>query len=151
TAMEHALHNVRATLANAHFLAGDVAALSRIEREVENAETLNDGFGAATGRLALAGALVGLGRVADAVAPLRQMLSWVEERRMWRDVLRAYGWLADGRRAVGDKEGGDKAARRAEEAKAKINFPQGRRATGFRFVPNIVNPASPYGAPARGR
>src|SRR5690554_5928455 len=150
TAMEHALHNVRATLANAHFLAGDVAALSRIEREVENAETLNDGFGAATGRLALAGALVGLGRGADAAAPLRQMLSWVEERRMWPYVLKGYRLLADALRAAGDQAGSDEAARKAEEAKANIHFPQGRRGTGFRFVPHSVDPASPYGAPGSG-
>lgn len=150
TAMEHALHNVRAALANAHFLAGDVAALGRIEREIENAEALNDGFGAATGRLALAGALVALGRGAEAVEPLRRVLEWVEERGMWPYVVKGYRLLAQALRAAGDPADSDEAVSRAEQASAHIHFPQGRRGAGFRFPPPAVNPPGPYGAPGSG-
>src|SRR5690606_12927647 len=64
TAIEPVLHNVRSLLASTEFRHGDKAAVAAIDREIANAEAINDGFGAAYARLELAAAQLELGRAA---------------------------------------------------------------------------------------
>lgn len=85
---ESLLHNLRASLAGAEFLAGDTKAIEAIEREIDNAESFRDGFGAARARLLLGQALLTLGRPAHAEEHVRRAISWFEERDMKPYALR---------------------------------------------------------------
>lgn len=123
TAMEGMLHNVRASLASAHFMGGDVAAVESIEREVGNAEALSDGFGAARARLALGEALVALGKGEQAVPNLRRALEWVDARRMLPYSLKGYRLLAVALREAGDEQGSASAAHKALEVRGSIHWP----------------------------
>lgn len=123
TAMEGMLHNVRASLASAHFMGGDVAAVESIEREVGNAEALSDGFGAARARLALGEALVALGKGDQAVPNLRRALEWVDARRMLPYSLKGYRLLAVALREAGDEQGSASAAHKAPEVRGSIHWP----------------------------
>lgn len=123
TAMEGMLHNVRASLASAHFMGGDVAAVESIEREVGNAEALSDGFGAARARLALGEALVALGKGDQAVPNLRRALEWVDARRMLPYSLKGYRLLAVALREAGDEQGSASAAHKALEVRGSIHWP----------------------------
>ena len=123
TAMEGVLHNVRAALASAHFMGGDVTALESIEREVGNAEALSDGFGAARARLALGEALVALGKGEQAVPNLQSALEWVDARRMLPYSLKGYRLLAAALREVGDEQGSAAAAHKAVEVRGSIHWP----------------------------
>lgn len=123
TAMEGVLHNVRAALASAHFMGGDVTALESIEREVGNAEALSDGFGAARARLALGEALVALGKGEQAVPNLRRALEWVDARRMLPYSLKGYRLLATALKDAGDEQGSAAAALKAGEVRERIHWP----------------------------
>lgn len=123
TAMERGLHNVRATLASARFRAGDHGATAAMEREVENAVALNDGFGAARARLALGEALTSLGQGARAVSHLRQVADWVMARRMVPFALRAYRALAEAATSAGDDAERDAALAEVDVLAGRIRWP----------------------------
>lgn len=123
TSMEALLHNVRATLASARFLGGELTAVEDIEREIANAEALRDGYGAAVARLALAEAHLSLAAPERAVPPARQALEWFRQRHMEPYVIRSLRLLAAAAAAQGDEAGRAALAREADELTQALPLP----------------------------
>lgn len=146
TAMERGLHNVRAALASARFRAGDHGAVTEMEREVENAVALNDGFGAARARLALGEALTSLGQGERAVSQLRQVADWAMARQMVPFALRAYRALAEAAAAEGDDPARDAALARAEALAGRIRWPAEGAELLLTAPPRVPNNAAEPGA-----
>lgn len=123
TSMEALLHNVRATLASARFLGGELTAVEDIEREIANAEALRDGYGAAVARLALAEAHLSLAAPERAVPPARQALEWFRRRHMEPYVIRSLRLLAAAAAAQGDEAGRAALEREADELTQALPLP----------------------------
>ena len=122
------LHNVRASLASVRFLSGDVAATLAIEQEIDNAEALKDGYGAARARVALAEALLSIGNAERAQTHVRAAVEWFAARDMRPYVLRSLNLLSAVLSALGDEQGSEESARRAAEVRTSIEWPvEGRR------------------------
>lgn len=120
---EGVLHNVRASLAGARFMAGDVAAIVAIEQEIENAEAFNDGYGAARARVMLASGLLSIGKADRAKGHVKTALEWFEARTMRPYVLRGLNLLSAVLSALGDEQGSAAAKQRAAEVKTAIDWP----------------------------
>ena len=117
------LHNVRASLASVRFLSGDVAATLAIEQEIDNAEALKDGYGAARARVALAEALLSIGNAERAQTHVRAAVEWFAARDMRPYVLRSLNLLSAVLSALGDEQGSEESARRAAEVRTSIEWP----------------------------
>ena len=125
---ESLLHNVRASLAGVRFLSGDTKAIEAIEQEIDNAESLKDGYGAARARMTLAQALLSVDRAARAEGHARRAIQWFEERGMTPYSLKAHGILLDILKTMNDKAGAAEAVREIERLQDLIEWPDERSA-----------------------
>lgn len=119
---EGVLHNVRAALASAHFLSGDLEAIEAIEKEIDNAEAFNDGYGASRARLSLAEALLSINKAPRAEGHARRAIEWFEARSMQPYVLKGLNVLAELLASQGDVAASGEAGQRAKALRGRMKW-----------------------------
>jgi len=123
TGFANVVQSVRASLASARFLTGEIEAIEAIEQEIDNAEALNDGYGASRSRLALAQALSSIGKSRRGESHARRAVEWFEARGMQPYALRGLNLLAALLAEQGDERASEAVRRRAQELKVSIKWP----------------------------
>lgn len=121
TAYEPMAYNAKGLLASTEVLRGLNKTVTAIEQELDNAEALRDGFGAAGLRLELASALVELGQATAAAPHVAQAIQWYRQRLMYPYLVRALRLSAAVSQATGADEAAGAARQEADELEAALD------------------------------
>lgn len=138
TEFEPLLYGVEASKAACRFRAGDTAAVTDLNTQLERAESMRDDYGRWTAAHLLGASLFESGRTEEAIVHLEGALAWFRDRQMLPYVMRALRDAARAYRKAGRVNDADAAEQEADAIATRLAGPFDLSALGEPGRPPLV-------------